>query len=183
MFLMFLGSATLLGWMTHNPWLVRFNAEKSTWPPISQWAALGFFLLGWAHLGERTWRYSKWIAAFLLAMGSAFLVENVFDISFSCLDFAWADYWSDYWVVNPGRLALGTSVCFVLAALHMMAKTKSTQEMLGSAIAAVASVHLINFAMDPLRQMINQLSHMSTPAAIGFCVWGIYCIFGGRNAE
>lgn len=182
MFVMILGAAAIIGWVTHNPWLVRFNAEASTWPPISQWAALGFFLLGWAHLGRRTWRYSKWVAGFLLTTGSIFLIENVFSIS-TPLDYAWANYWTDAWIMNPGRLALGTSVCLFLAAQHMLAKEKSTQEMLGSAIAAIASVHLLNFAMDPMRQSINLMSHMSTPAAIGFCVWGIYCTFGGRNAK
>ena len=139
MLLMVLGSSGLLGWVIHNPWLVRFNGEASSWPPMSQWAALGFFLLGWSHLGERTWKYSKWVAGFLFVLGLAFLFENMFNVSFACFDYAWANYWSDFWIENPGRLALGTSVCFLLSSLHMLSREKPVREIAPTVVGSKVS--------------------------------------------
>jgi hypothetical protein len=179
--LMVLGAMVLAGWGLHVPFLVRLNSDTSPWPPMSQWTAISFVLLGWAYLGKRTDRYAIWVAAFIGILSSVFLVEQLFDISVCGIDHMLSDYWAFDYSRFQGRMALGTASSFILAAVAIVARNRTARELLGSSIAAIGALHLLNFAIDPARIHSNPLSMMATHTALAFCAWGIYLAFGGHD--
>lgn len=180
-FMMIMSFVVLFGWYSHNSYMVQLNSEESTWPPMSQWAALLFGVTGLTYLGKRTLRYSLWSACFVGAFSVIFLLERLLGVEILGIDRVWGDSWASHHFTQPGRLAFGTGVCFFLISITMLIRTRFSREMLGSAILAISGLHILNFGFDPARIHANTLSQMATNSAMCFALWGIFLIYGGRD--
>jgi hypothetical protein len=177
------GALVIAGWSTHSPWLVKLNSEESLWPPMSQWTALCFFLLGFFSIGDRAKKFSHYTAFFIYIISLIFLVERIFGFDVFCFDQFFADKWAyERYALLHGRMAEGTSLCFIIASYCMLSMKKSRKELAGSAILGIIGLHILNFGTtEPFKNLENPLSHMATNSAILFLLWGMFLTYGSKE--
>ena len=152
-FMVALGLAVLVGWLSHTVALVQLSPQL---PPMTRNAAACFLLSGLALLMVAL-RGPRWLAVVCAGIVGALsvltIVEHVFRVNAGIDELLGSSYVTlEPW--SPGRMAPVTSACFALGSIGLLLASRSLSKgsalllgLDGSVIAAVGMATGMSFAL------------------------------------
>ncbi|MBS0623437.1 MAG: PAS domain-containing sensor histidine kinase [Verrucomicrobia bacterium] len=149
--LILIGSIVIVGIFTDNPSLVYL---KTPFPPMVANTALCFILSGLSMLCfSRSYKKTTVVlASLVLIINLLTLIEHLFHINLSIdvLLFSHAERY--YQVLDPGRIAFNTSICFILSSLSIILSVLPYShvlsvliEIITGGVAAIAAISLFGY--------------------------------------
>lgn len=189
-FLMVLGVAVLVGWLSHTRMLIQLLPQL---PPMMKNTAMCLILSGLAlwlqSIGRLRWLVLA-CAGLAGAVGLINIVEYVFGVEVGTDEILGRSY-THFNDTNPGRSAPASSVCFILNSLALFLAARCFKRrsawplgLLGSAIASVGFATTLEFALGSSKAFgWGNFTGMAVHTAVGLCGLGFGMVALGWQAE